>query len=57
MKKLRVDIYAMQDCLPCSFYAEAGPVSGEPCALCHSARDVVKKVQDEIPFVLNEVDI
>jgi len=57
MKKLRVDIYAMQDCLPCSFATDTDTTSGKPCALCHSARNVVKKVQDEIPFVLNEVDI
>jgi len=56
MKKLRVDIYAMQDCLPCSFSAEPGP-AGQACSLCHSALDVLKRVQDEIPFVLNQVDI
>ncbi len=57
MTKLRVDIYAMQDCLPCSFATEGDPLSGQTCVLCQSARDVLRKVQEEIPFVLNEIDI
>jgi len=57
MKKLRVDVYAMEDCLPCSFSSEPDPETGDQCSLCRSAREVVRKVRDEIPFLLNEVDI
>ncbi len=57
MKKLRVDIYAMQDCMPCSCSTEPDPETGSPCVLCLEARDVVRRVRNEIPFVLNEVDI
>jgi len=57
MSKLRVDIYARQDCTPCIFNSEADPQRGGHCDLCRSASDVIRKVREEIPFLLNEVDI
>jgi len=43
--------------LPCSFSSDVDPETGSACVLCTEARDVLRKVRDEIPFVLNEVDI
>ncbi|MFQ5427531.1 MAG: glutaredoxin family protein [Thermodesulfobacteriota bacterium] len=57
MSKLRVDLYTRQDCLPCSYSMCGDPITGAPCELCMEARDVVKKVSDELSFALNEIDI
>jgi len=55
--KLHVDIYTRQDCSPCRFNIEADPTTNQPCVNCRTATTVLKKVKDEIPFLLNEVDI
>jgi len=57
MSILRVDIYTRKDCTPCNFSSEADTERGGHCVLCRVADDVIKKVRDEIPFALNEVDI
>lgn len=57
MSKLRVDLYARKDCLPCTYKTHGDPVTGAPCELCIDAREVLTKVRDEVSYVLNEVDI
>jgi len=57
MTKLHVDIYMRQDCSPCRFNLKADPITNLPCVNCRTATTVLKKVKDEIPFLLNEVDI
>ncbi len=57
MTKLRVDVYTREDCSPCHFSMDVDPITGKPCVHCRNALAVLKKVRDEIPFVLNEIDI
>lgn len=46
-----------QDCSPCRFNMETDPMTNQPCANCRIATSVIKKVNDDIPFTLNEIDI
>ncbi len=50
MSQPLVEVYASKDCLLCcsnKFH----------CTLCHEARDIISKVNADIPFQFKEVDI
>ena len=47
----------MDDCVPCSLSHEPDPETGESCSLCTRAREVVRRINSEIPFHLNEIDV
>lgn len=51
MSKPLVEVYARKDCLLCCMAKKS------KCTLCHEARDIITRVNIEVPFQLKEVDI
>ncbi|MBI5343775.1 MAG: glutaredoxin family protein [Deltaproteobacteria bacterium] len=50
--KLVVEIYARKDCTLCRV-SHSKPA----CVLCGEARDIISRVNSEVPFLYREVDI
>jgi glutaredoxin len=51
MTKLLVEVYAQKNCSLC------GIADRLNCALCKEAKEIIGKVNEEIPFQFKEIDI
>lgn len=51
MNKPVVEVYARKDCSVCDYG------KGKDCALCKEAKEIIDRVNTEIPFDFKEVDI
>ncbi len=51
MTKLLVEVYARKDCSLCGYAEKIN------CALCKDAKDIIGKVNEDIPFQFREIDI
>lgn len=52
MIKPVVEIYTKKDCIPCKYFS-----TNEKCSLCRDAKDIISRVNLEIPFEFKEVNI
>ncbi|GMR04400.1 MAG: hypothetical protein BMS9Abin23_0297 [Thermodesulfobacteriota bacterium] len=55
MSNLLVEFYARKDCSPCEKHGSPG--DKRRCEMCVDARNVINRVNTDIPFVFREVDI
>ncbi len=51
MTKLLVEVYAQNNCSLCSLANKTN------CVLCKEAREIIGKINEEIPFQFKEIDI
>lgn len=49
-----VEVYARKDCSRCVYAKKGGKTD---CVMCMDAREVISRVNEEIPFKYKEVDI
>ncbi|MBI5970914.1 MAG: glutaredoxin family protein [Deltaproteobacteria bacterium] len=52
MTMLVVEVYARKDCKPCGLFSKKSC-----CVLCADVKDVISRVNNDIPFQFKEVDI
>ena len=52
MTKLIVEVYARKDCKPCGLFSKESC-----CALCAEVKEIICRVNNDIPFQFKEVDI
>jgi len=52
MTMLVVEVYSRKDCKPCGLFSKESC-----CVLCAEVKEVIGRVNNDIPFQLKEVDI